>query len=140
MSLYIPEALRQWVFDRAHGCCEYCLMAEEDTFLIHELDHIISIKHGGETTPDNLALACFYCNRYKGTDIASLDPVTGALTPLFNPRTHLWSEHFRLDEWRIKPLTPEGRVTERVLQLNHPDRQLERRLLLAEGRYPLHPF
>src|SRR5262245_35673880 len=45
----------------------------------------------------NLALACFDCNRYKGSDLASLDPETGSLTPLFNPRLDDWSTHFETE-------------------------------------------
>jgi 5-methylcytosine-specific restriction endonuclease McrA len=36
----------------------------------HQVDHIVSRKHGGESTSDNLAYACVIYNRYKGTDIA----------------------------------------------------------------------
>ncbi|HEX7774563.1 MAG TPA: HNH endonuclease signature motif containing protein, partial [Pyrinomonadaceae bacterium] len=51
----------------------------------HEPDHLIALKHGGQTTFENLALACFVCNRFKGSDIASIDAVTGELVGLFNP-------------------------------------------------------
>jgi hypothetical protein len=105
------------------------------SFLTFEVEHIISEKHGGTTTADNLALACPYCNRFKGTDLGSLDPETGPLTPFFNPRTQRWIEHFRLDGARIEPLTPEGYVTVRILQINHPDRVLERDRLIRAGKY-----
>lgn len=129
-------SIRRLVRERASKCCEYCLIHEDDVLLPHEADHIISEKHGGETTLENLALACFYCNRYKGSDIASIDPVTEALTPLFNPRTQTWEEHFRLEGVQIVPLTAEGRVTERILQFNHPDRLFERQILRDAGIYP----
>lgn len=77
---------------------------------------------------NNLALACFDCNRFKGSDIASVDPVSGVLSPVFNPRIQQWSEHFRLDNGHIVPLTSVGRATERVLRLNLPHR-VEIRLL-----------
>ncbi len=35
---------------------------------------------------DNLALACLRCNRHKGPNVGSFDPLTGQLTPFFNPR------------------------------------------------------
>ncbi len=35
----------------------------------------------------------------------------------------------------IEPLTPEGRVTARLLRLNLDKRVIERRLLIAAGRY-----
>ena len=64
MSLtYIPAELRRLVIARAASICEYCLVAEEDTFLRLEVDHVIGEKHRGPTTADNLACACFHCNR-----------------------------------------------------------------------------
>jgi len=133
---YIPTALRQIVQERAGGRCEYCLYPQDVSFLAFEVEHIIAEKHGGATTADNLALACPYCNRFKGTDLGSLDPETGQLTPFFNPRTQRWADHFRLDEARIVPLTPEGRVTVAILQFNHPHRIVERQRLIQAGKYP----
>ena len=133
---YIPTALWQIVQERAGGRCEYCLYPQDVSFLAFEVEHVIAKKHGGATAVDNLALACPYCNRFKGTDLGSLDPETGQLTPFFNPRTQRWADHFRLDGARIVPLTPEGRVTVAILQLNHPDRIVERRRLIQAGKYP----
>jgi hypothetical protein len=53
----ISPALRKEVRERAEGCCEYCLLPEEQAFFPHEPDHIIATKHGGQSTIDNLALA-----------------------------------------------------------------------------------
>lgn len=136
MTFFIPALLREEVRQRTGGCCEYCRIHEDDSYFAHEVDHIISEKHGGATASPNLAYACLFCNRYKGSDIGSLDPETAELVPFFNPRTQTWHEHFRLEGGRIVPLTPQGRVTERILQLNHPDRLLERAALQHTGRYP----
>jgi hypothetical protein len=133
----IPVILRQTVSGRAGRRCEYCLYPEDFSFLIFEIEHVIAEKHGGATTLDNLALACPYCNRYKGTDLGSLDPETGQLTPFFNPRTQRWSDHFRLEGALIVPLTPAGRVTVVILQFNHPDRVQERQRLVHAGEYPV---
>jgi len=132
---YIPTALRQIVRERAGGRCEYCLYPQDMSFLAFEVEHIIAEKHGGTTTADNLALACPYCNRFKGTDLGSLDPETGQLIPFFNPRTQRWVEHFRLDGAQIISLTPEGRVPVATFRLNHPDRILERQRLIQAGKY-----
>jgi hypothetical protein len=99
------------------------------------MEHVIAEKHGGRTEADNLALACPYCNRAKGSDIGSIDPVTSELTPLFNPRTQLWNEHFVLEGSGIVPLTSVGRVTVAILQMNDPERTLERARLIRSGRY-----
>ncbi len=137
MTTYIPAALRQLVTERAKGRCEYCRFPDDAAFLSFEVDHIISEKHGGATTAENLALACVFCNSFKGTDLGSLDPLTGQLTPFFNPRTQIWSEHFAVEaEGQLQPLTPEGRVTVAILRMNVPERVVERQLLTEVGRYP----
>jgi len=129
--MYIAAALRRLVYARANGCCEYCYMPETAVFATHEIDHIIAQKHGGPTVADNLALSCALCNKYKGSDLTSLDPETGRVVPLYHPRQSHWPEHFQGQDGRIVPRTPTGRVTIRLLQLNHPDRVGERTLLIA---------
>ncbi|MBX3059232.1 MAG: HNH endonuclease [Anaerolineae bacterium] len=124
-SPYIPKEWRTAVIERANGRCEYCLKPQVSYFA-HEVDHVTARKHGGETTLDNLAFACFECNRNKGSDIASVDPESGELTFLFNPRTQKWNDHFHLLDGRIEPLTAYGRVTVFLLQLNHEGRVQER--------------
>ena len=101
----------------------------------HEPDHIIAIEHGGPTTSENLAYACFDCNRAKGSDIASIDRETGSLTPLFSPRTQLWGEHFRHNGPVIEAHTAIGRVTVRLLRMNLPVRVATRESLLRAGHY-----
>jgi len=130
---HIPAELRRAVRLRARDCCEYCLIPESMTLAAHEIDHVIAEKHGGPTEADNLALACALCNGFKGSDLASIDAESGAIVPLFNPRRDPWKEHFRLENGRIEPLTPSGRATVRLLQLNHPHRVEERLLLVAAG-------
>ena len=133
----ISAALRREVRVRARERCEYCLLTESQAFFPHEPDHLIALKHGGETISANMALACFDCNRFKGSDIASTDPLTGELVTLFNPRTQIWSAHFRLDRGRILPLTSVGRVTGKLLQFNLPHRVEVRRRLASVGQYPV---
>ena len=96
MTTYIPASLRQLVSQRASGSCEYCLIHQTFSMYSHEVDHVIALKHGGESTEDNLVIACLPCNRHKGSDLTSIDPLTGSITPLFNPRTQIWLEHFQL--------------------------------------------
>ena len=67
-----------------------------ETFYGCEVDHIISLKHGGSSEPNNLAYACALCNRAKGSDVGSIS-TSGEFTRFFNPRTDQWAEHFRLD-------------------------------------------
>ncbi|MBF0353568.1 MAG: HNH endonuclease [SAR324 cluster bacterium] len=127
MKNYIPEDLRRLVASRSGFRCEYCLIEESDTFLGCEVDHIISLKHGGITEADNLAYACTFCNRKKGSDIGSILWETGAFIRFFNPRKDRWEDHFRWEGFRIIPQSEIGEVTEQIIGFNHLDRILERK-------------
>ena len=131
----IPVPLRRAVVERAQGKCEYCGMPEGASLAPHEPDHVIGEQHGGSTTLDNLAYACFRCNRFKGPNIATRDPQTSAIVPLYNPRVDHWSEHFRLNGVEIAPLTAIGRGTAELLRLNHEQRFALRAELIAQGRF-----
>lgn len=136
MSSEIPEKLRRRVAERAYCVCEYCLTHEADLYHGCEVDHIRSLKHSGVTEFENLAFACFHCNRHKGTDLGSIASDSGALIRFFNPRNDRWNEQFQLNNDRIEPLTEIGEVTVRVLEFNHPERVAFRKLLADLGRYP----
>ena len=82
---YVSADLRRQLVARASGMCEYCLMAEEDTFYGCEVDHVISEKHGGPTEAENLAYACVFCNRAKGTDVGSVVPGGERVRALLQP-------------------------------------------------------
>lgn len=136
---YVSDALRRQVRERAKVHCEYCLLHEQYTLKIHEVDHVPAEKHGGTTTLDNLCLSCFDCNRHKGSDLSSVDPVTDEVVPLFHPRRDLWSEHFCvLDNGVIDGVTAKGRVTVRLLDFNHTERVTVRVALMRLQRYPSH--
>lgn len=135
MTAPIAPELRRLVAERAGRRCEYCLLPQAVALHRHEPDHIIPVQHGGVTDAANLALACLRCNRYKGPNVGSIDPLTGELVPLFHPRRQIWAQHFQFVGAEIKPLTPEGRVTVRLLRLNDPDRLGERQRLIEAGLY-----
>ena len=128
----MPEAdasLREFVRSRAGGRCEYCRISERFTLAEHQLDHVVAMKHGGRTVAGNLALACALCNRFKGSDIASIDPQTGELTPLFHPRIDIWEDHYEFRDGEILGLTVWGRATVFLLRMNRPARVRERQIL-----------
>ncbi|MDQ4076340.1 MAG: HNH endonuclease [Chloroflexota bacterium] len=133
---YISAELRRQVATRANNLCEYCLIHEDDTYFGCQVDHIISEKHSGPTELDNLAYACAFCNRHKGSDIGSVDWETHQFVRFFNPRSDRWNEHFRLESVEIVPLTDIGRVTARILNFNYVDRLLERQALQELDLYP----
>lgn len=132
----ISPQLRKLVTERAEERCEYCLIHQDFSIYAHEIDHIIPIKHGGKNNPDNLALSCLSCNRHKGSDFATIDPNTGEIIPLFNPRRQVWTEHFFLREGIIEGLTQIGQGTARLLQFNTAKRILQRQLLIDQAQYP----
>jgi hypothetical protein len=130
-TTYIPADLRRRVMLRSEGCCEYCRIPEDATANGCEVDHIIAEKHNGATTEDNLAYACFFCNRNKGSDIGSYKPGTNIFVRFFNPRSDAWNAHFQLDpsdEITVLPLTDIGEVTIRLLGFNDVHRLQERQL------------
>ncbi len=132
----VPERLRRQVQERAQGRCEYCLIHEADMYYPHEADHVIAEKHGGATSLENLAWACFYCNRFKGSDLASADPTSQKAVFLFNPRGQRWYRHFRLNGGRIEGITASGRATVTLLHLNDAERVAYRLGLIDIGHYP----
>lgn len=137
MTEYVPQALRRYVEERANSRCEYCLIDGDEALFPHEPDHVIAVKHGGLTDESNLAWACFLCNRFKGSDIASIDPDSGDVVRLFDPRRDQWNAHFRiLSNGRIHPLSDIGRATARLLRFNLPESVQIRKSLIAAARYP----
>jgi 5-methylcytosine-specific restriction endonuclease McrA len=77
--------------------CEYCHQPELFSPYSYHVDHILPVKrHGGSEGLDNLAWACFECNTNKAGDISRYDYETKELTPLYNPRTQLWDDHFEM--------------------------------------------
>lgn len=136
MSAAVPIELRELVRQRSKARCEYCLLHEDDSFFSHEVDHIVAVKHGGQTIEDNLAWSCAICNRRKGSDLTSIDPESGEIVRLFHPRHDVWQDHFQLEHGRIIPLTPIGRVTVFLLKFNRSKRVRIRRALMAAGQYP----
>lgn len=134
----VPASLRREVAQRAQQLCEYCRCPEvfsPDSFTI---DHIQPRQLGGATALENLAWACFGCNGRKFTKMAHADPLTGEITPLFNPRQQSWDEHFAWSEDSTQLLgrTPCGRATVAALGLNRVGVINLRRLLASAGLHP----
>jgi len=102
------------------------------------IDHIVPRSAGGSDERENLAAACYRCNEFKGTKTHAVDPATGELVSLFNPRTQKWHEHF---VWangglHIVGLTPTGRATVVALRLNNEYVVEARALWIARDWHP----
>jgi HNH endonuclease len=135
----IPAALRRTVRERAGNVCEYCGLPDGMDIVPHEVDHVIAVKHGGQTDAENLAIACYLCNKHKGTDLASIDPESGAVALIYSPRRDVWTDHFSVEGARIVGRSPSGRATARLLQLNREERLAERMALERAGLLSLPP-
>src|SRR5437868_4206674 len=93
----MDDKLRQQVRVRAGNCCEYCKLPSEYSDAPFQLDHIIAEKHCGPTTLENSAWSCYFCNTYKGPNIAGWIDEQQMVVRLFHPRKDIWNEHFKWD-------------------------------------------
>lgn len=132
----IDAANRRLVIERANNRCEYCRLPQSAYSATFNVDHIVASQHGGSDDAANLALSCPKCNRKKGPNLAGIDPVTGATVLLFNPRKDFWTNHFRWNGPLLAGLTPCGRATISVLDLNGESRVELRAALIAIGGFP----
>jgi hypothetical protein len=129
----MDAAVREYVRQRAGGRCEYCLLPEEADEWPFHLEHIIAKQHGGEEDKSNFCWACSRCNLFKGPNIASIDRTVAELVPLYNPRIDVWRDHFDVREVFILGLTPVGRATANLLQMNDSRRVELRQDLISRG-------
>lgn len=135
---YITAAEQQQIIERADRRCEYCKCTMDHSSQSFEIEHIIPLAVGGETSLDNLALACGGCNGHKYTKVEALDPVSQTQVPLYHPRQQAWQDHFAwsADYLKIIGLTPMGRATIETLRLNRPGVVNLRKLLLMARLHP----
>jgi hypothetical protein len=129
----MDAALRELIRVRARGRCEYCHVPPRVETAPFCHDHVIARKHHGEASFANLALSCFWCNVFKGDNLSGVDPDSGEVVRLFNPRSQLWSHHFRWQGAMLIGQTAEGRATIDVLNINAMDRVVIREAFIEEG-------
>lgn len=134
----LPPQLREFVRERAKYLCEYCQTNERWQYVSFTIDHVVPLTAGGSDHPENLALACFHCNRRKSNKQTSVDPLTNEDAPLFNPRIQRWTDHFRWtgDGLKIEATTAAGRATIGLLEMNRPRVLDIRRADVEAGRHP----
>ncbi|HET6252157.1 MAG TPA: HNH endonuclease signature motif containing protein [Tepidisphaeraceae bacterium] len=131
----MQKAIDELVRRRAEHVCEYCHFPQPP----FHIEHIIARKHGGITIERNLALSCARCNFHKGPNLSGIDPETGATVLLFHPRRDEWKEHFQWRRAVLVGLTPSGRATIKVLEMNHSARIAAREQLILEGLLQVEP-
>jgi hypothetical protein len=129
---------RQAVLERARGCCEYCKSQGRFSAQAFSIEHIVPRHSGGETTLDNLALACQGCNNHKYTKTEARDSMSDSIVPLYHPRRQQWREHFAWNDdfTLVVGLTPTGRATVQTLHLNRAELINLRRVLYTMGEHP----
>lgn len=134
----LSKTIRDIVFTRANLLCEYCLSSMDFTYQSFEIDHILPVSKNGTDDIENLACACGGCNAFKHDKIVGKDPLNGVITPLFNPRTMNWQDHFAWsdDFLEIIGLTNIGRTTVLTLKLNRKGLNNIRRVLILDGSHP----
>jgi hypothetical protein len=132
----VDPSLQHLVWHRAGARCEYCQISQELDEVPFEIDHIIARKHRGRTIAGNLALSCYYCNSYKGPNLAGIDPNTRKITRLYHPRLHKWHYHFCWAGPILVGRTAIGRTTIAVLEINDEARVALRTSLIEEGLFP----
>ncbi len=84
---------------------------------------------------NNLWLARSACNSHKCDSTTGLDPLSGEIVPLFNPRSQSWYEHFTWTTGHdyVIGRTAIGRATVASLKLNRPLLVRARRLWVRPG-------
>jgi 5-methylcytosine-specific restriction endonuclease McrA len=140
----ISETTKQSVRERAKYLCEYCHSLELLSANRFTIDHLVPRSLGGSDDIDNLALACRRCNERRYNCVASIDPETQEIVPIFNPRQQQWAEHFvwTLDGTVIQGSTPIGRATCIRFDLNdmrYPENDSIRQTRIFWTRTGLHP-
>jgi hypothetical protein len=134
---YIPSTLRKSVIKRAENYCEYCHLSQKGQEATFHIDHVIPFVSEGETTFENLALACVSCSLRKGAKQIVVNSETMQEVSLFNPRTENWNDHFQWNGIILIGRTSIGSATVETLDLN-------RRLILAIREEEIllgrHPF
>jgi hypothetical protein len=136
---YISVDLDRRVRSAARNRCGYCLSPQHLVMARLEIEHMVPLSKQGSSEEWNLWLACPICNRHKGDRVAAIDPETGELVALFNPRSQVWSEHFRWIEGGLKiaGLTPSGRATVVALRLSDdPEALVVRSFWIQVGWHP----
>lgn len=124
----MTDAARDFVRRRAKHRCEHCHLRQNDApFVKHQIEHVVPRQHAGGDEPENLALACCRCNKFKGPNLSARDPRTGRVVRLFNPRRQHGRDHFAARGVLVLGRTAVGRATVELLRMNASRRQTLRR-------------
>ena len=100
MRKSISKKIRFEVFKRDNFTCCYCGKSAPKVIL--EIDHIKSVKNGGDNSLFNLITSCYDCNRGKShkrlSDFSELEKQTNELNKMQEQRNKI----IELQQWREK--------------------------------------
>ena len=133
---YISNEMRLAVIERAKNRCEYCQLSQEGQEATFHIDHIIPLSVQGQTTLENLALACVSCSLRKAARLTAIDPSSGTEVRFYNPRNDIWNRHFEWNGVELVGLTAVGRATIDTLDLNRSLICAIREEEMMRGRHP----
>ncbi len=135
---FISDELKGKIRQTANNRCGYCLTPQAIVSMPLEIEHLQPTAQGGTDAEENLWLACRNCNGFKHAKTQAVDPKTNIKTPLFNPRTQIWNEHFEFNEEKteINGKTECGRATVTALRLNFEIAVKARKIWVSAGWYP----
>lgn len=138
MAVYIPEGIKAQIANSDRDCCCYCLTTAANSGISLTYDHIQPVSKGGETSFENVCLACRSCNEFKSNLTEAIDPLTGESFTLFNPRKQKWSDHFtwNIDATRVEGKTATGRATVVCLRMNNSVVVVARKRWVISGWHP----
>ncbi len=133
----LPEETRRHLTVLADNRCS-CFRSPEIVGIPMLIDHIVPLSAGGGSEVENLCLACYRCNEFKGAKREDPDPLTDMCVGLFKPRMQAWTEHFAWsrDGLRVVGLSACGRATVETLRMNEPHLIKARRIWMLVGLHP----
>lgn len=101
------------VLRRANFRCEYCHESLRNRRW--EREHILPRAMGGSDESTNLAASCSRCNGNKREMTYAEDPLSRVRSPLYNPRTQEWDDHFAHFRHYVVGRSSTGRATAKLL-------------------------
>ena len=133
----MDAALERLVRQRADGRCEYCRLPQPASAHCPSRSTTSSpatIKAAPASA--NLASRLRLLQRLQRPEYPrALTPQLASSRPLFNPRRHKWTHHFRYASGELIGRTAIGRTTVEVLRINGPNLIALRELLMDDGLF-----
>ena len=80
---YISSEQKRQIIQRADRHCEYCKCSMDYASNSFEMEHVFPLAADGDSSLDNLALACGGCNNHKHTKVDALYQSAKSERPCF---------------------------------------------------------